>query len=282
MRIYLETSAFNQIYHDPLRGRLLDAIAANHSVHLSTINIIEAAASSDASFRRELLQFMHLVGGDWKPLLLPYDALKASLTWFALQQSEMNWSIGDEMDVIWSYLNHPEQVDDEISKAMVQFKTDQEEKFRFMFGDARSSFQEMPQQDLDRLRSASEVLRAYDSSTEFLDAFFEQFIVHMGIGVVQTPPTGSRIIRERLEPWIFFFGAYACQIYQRNIRVNNFGHRGNAGNFDSQQAIYLACTDSFVTHDNAQFQAVRLISRCGTRRPRVQRYQEFRNFLLHE
>ena len=57
-----------------------------------------------------------------------------------------------------------------------------------------------------------------------------------------------------------------CGMYGRSIRTGQFGKDKNPGSIDTQQSIYLAICDVFVTADRLQRRMLRLLACFGHRK----------------
>ena len=81
--------------------------------------------------------------------------------------------------------------------------------------------------------------------------------------------------------WSLYLGAYGYGMHCRSVRMRHYSRKRVAGAFDLGQAVYLRFCDRFVTHDFAQYQALRFLNVLHTAgRPEVLTYDAFRNRLM--
>jgi hypothetical protein len=82
------------------------------------------------------------------------------------------------------------------------------------------------------------------------------------------------------EHWRFFLGGMAHGIYNRSAKLSNFSKNKNPGSVDTQQSIYLANCDVFVTADQKQCHMLRLLTPLGHKSREVWNYSNFASWLL--
>jgi hypothetical protein len=66
-----------------------------------------------------------------------------------------------------------------------------------------------------------------------------------------------------MEHWRLFLGGIGYGIWERAIKAQTYGRHSTPGSIDTQQAIYLACCDEFVTADRKQRKMLRQVSVFG-------------------
>jgi hypothetical protein len=97
---------------------------------------------------------------------------------------------------------------------------------------------------------------------------------------VDVPDGYTKQLLIDLPQWRIYFASWAYLIYRRAIQLSRYGKNTNAGMMDLLFAVYLESCDVFITDDVQQRRALRILSKVGRRRPRVQSYDDFRSRLL--
>ncbi len=69
-------------------------------------------------------------------------------------------------------------------------------------------------------------------------------------------------------------------LFARGLKQTNFSKKQNPGSIDTQQAIYLAACDVFVTADRAQRRMLRLLVPFGHKKREVWTFNEFESFAM--
>ena len=82
-----------------------------------------------------------------------------------------------------------------------------------------------------------------------------------------------------LDAWRFEFASTILQIYNRLIKESGYGRKRNPGWADTQQFVYLAAADVFVTEDINQRRLLRLVTRFGRRPRKIWPYHRLRTEL---
>jgi hypothetical protein len=90
----------------------------------------------------------------------------------------------------------------------------------------------------------------------------------------------DRILKHS-EHWRFFMSSMIFSLYARSVRKSHFSKSQNPGSIDTQQAIYLASCDVFVTADVKQRNMLRLLVPLGHKKRQVWTYQMFANWIKH-
>jgi hypothetical protein len=101
-------------------------------------------------------------------------------------------------------------------------------------------------------------------------------IYERAVGAI-LPPSELWPLLGSLPHWRMFLVGYACAIYQRAVREQDFGHKRNPGHLDLWSATYLPSCELFITCDKRQRRALKIINRINTRQAIIVSYCEWRN-----
>ena len=90
---------------------------------------------------------------------------------------------------------------------------------------------------------------------------------------------------EILPQWPLYLAGWGHEMFARAIRSSNYGIRGKPGTLDLWCAIYLPICDRFVTNDDGQYRALRVLNVLNKRffetptKTHVLRYERFKEEL---
>jgi predicted nucleic acid-binding protein len=287
MMLYcFDTSALNRLHDDPAREEMVAALLATGRIWITCYNVLEAARTAKAERRWSLVRLMRRLSDGQRPLDQPKTIVRSAAAAFSRRQLPGGTRLvvnGDEhMDGVVAALSSPEELDD-VARAEVDAWSSQflDEYDDIAVGD-RDRYQAllaaMPPQDHP---STSFTLRGFMSHRE---GIFEHLVAP-----IYARETGEELSRDEFddlmeEPiWCLYLGGYGYVFHQRSVRVQDFGRKRNVGGIDATQAVYLRLCQRFVTHDRAQWKALRFLSilaRARGHQVDVLTYQSFRNRML--
>ena len=275
MRYYFDTSAVNAAHKDPLGPTgVLRALGTGSEIFVSSLNIVEVGSTADPRVRVDLMDTLKTLANGVRPAIFPNDALKRSLDTIVANKREMDWSISMAEDGLWVALQQPELMADQNAvDELREYKQEQEDWWRSMHEGARPRLQTIAEQEGDIFGSPLRLVRYYGNHDAFIADLFDDLLG--SIGYPQFQGKAKRLLQE-VEPWTFYFGAMAYGSYSRAVQQSNYGHKKNPGGLDSQQAVYLACCDTFVTRDYAQRGMLKGLRIFGQRLRKVISYEAFR------
>ncbi len=279
---YLETSAVNRLLDDQTHSGQLSLPRGDTRIYVSVFTVAELAACRDKQRRTALLGVARELLGEYRPLAMPGDLLRSSLEAMHNGKRMMNASIGTEWNGVWSGLCDPSLINGEAYSEVLEWKQQQEKWYHAMHERGRPH----TQRALDRLpveqqKNIKERFSAFvrywglhpDSVVEFFSAFASA-ATHIAV----TPELVERLITDS-EHWRFFMAGMAYGIHARSVRGTSFGRAKTPGSIDTQQAVYLATCDAFVTADNRQHRMMRLVAPFGHSKRRVWDYGQFKRWI---
>jgi hypothetical protein len=284
MFFYLDTSAINSLFDSPNLGHISARISNRDVVYPSVFNVAEMGATSDKARRFGLLKLTKQISGDYIPLAMPADLLKRALASVRVRAKDMDHSMGPEWEGVWIALSDPSRIDDAAYKEIVDWKRKQEEWFQEMHDNGRPKMQSyinsLSEPDRHSLNSRfSRHVRAYPPEGDFVKDVVFDLATRSGANVDIDALLVSEIIRHS-EHWRFFLTSMAYGLFARGVRQTNFSKKQNPGSIDTQQAVYLAACDVFVTADNEQRRMLRLLVPFGHKKRAVWTFDGFESFVM--
>jgi hypothetical protein len=279
--IYLDTSAINHLHDDPNASTLTEAIKTKTQPLISVFTFMEIASTSDSHRRLGLLTSLKGIAGKYRPAGMPGDLLRRSLEAISVLASRIEISMGPEYDGVWIALKEPKLIDDDAYKEIMERKRHEEEWYQDMHDQGRPEIQQalakFPPRERDTL-TFSRFMKHYRSSTELVNIVYN-LALRSGASVKVDNELVLRTI-QCSEHWRFFLAGMAHGLYARSARIRNFSKNKNPGSVDTQQSIYLATCDVFVTADQQQYRMLRLLVPFGHKKREVWKYSNFVSWLL--
>lgn len=275
----LDTSAINRLLDDPEREPIIKALLSTGSVRITAYNVIEAAKTKCKDRRCRLIELMKRLADGKCPLdrpntiLLSYAKAHANGTFTALVNAD------DQLEGLWVALNQPDLIDEEARQELINWTADWEDDFSEVVAGDRDQFQTLFQKvSSERPKTIAATLRAYlNAEDKYRSLINDVYQKH-----TQKPLADSAYQVLMQEPaWPLYFVGYAYAVHKRAIQEHKFQKKRNAGAIDLGQAVYLTLCDRFITDDQAQYRAIRLLNVFNTKRnTQVMRYDHFRDRLL--
>ncbi len=267
-RLYFDTAALVSLARSPRRRELIERLTSRYETQVSVFNVAELSQAKDQTLRKTQLEVAARLCRGFKPLGRTRTILIRSLEALADRRTEMNWSLDDNLDGgIWVAMNDPESVGEAERQEIAQWLQHLEVEWRNMHVPARRAFNRL----LARQDDATARRLGHSYAFAIRSLFEGSFLTGLVSDLIRRTPTARGLkVREddvitKLEPWRFLLGAIAVGIYEGALRRRGDGHT-SPGSVDTQQAIYLAATDIFVTPDYAMRRMLRLVNVLGHRK----------------
>jgi len=281
---YLDTSTINWLFDDSSCLELIKKLPNHAKIYISVFTVAELAATSHRKRRIGLLSLAKDVLGDCRPLAMPDDLLKRSLKAMQTWAKEISGFMGSEWDRLWDALCDPQLIDTEGYFEVIEWKRQQEIRYQDMQDQARPFIQKaidkLPATEKNALRSQfSKLIRHFTRQQDFVNDIIRDF-ASRGFSVIITKELAQRVI-DHSEHWRFFLASMAYGLYIRSVQMSHFSKKINPGSIDTQQAIYLAMCDIFVTADQRQHRMMRMLIPFGHVKIRIWSYDQFKHWIVN-
>lgn len=255
-KIYLDTSAINQLCYDPaVRAVIAGITRAKHEVHTSCLTILELCATRNDTTRASLLEIARHATQNFYPLDLPGPVLKASLMAYLGGKSEVEVSIVPGQNGTWAALCDPALINEPIREKVLNEKKRQDEWLAAQHIRAREGMSQMPR---PMHYKPGSFFRSTATDDVYLESFFGDILVAAGDS---NHNAAARKVLDEVGPWRGFFSALALEHYNRCVRSHRYGRQFNPGGIDVLQAVYLSGHDLFVSQDALQRRFMRNVCR---------------------
>jgi hypothetical protein len=276
---YLDTSAINKIFDSPYSDRFSQLIQKTATVYPSVLNTAELGSESDEGRRIGLLKLTKEISRNYRPLAMPSDLLKRSLICVEVWAKDMDHSMGAEWDGVWVALNDPCQIDERAYQEILEWKMQQEEWFQVMHDRGRPAMQEAISRMSNDQESSfpsnfSKMIKFYPPDGKFVRTIVYDLASRSGANLEIKEELVERIVKHSGH-WRFFLTSMAYGLYSRSVKPTHFSRKKNPGSIDTQQAVYLAACDIFVTDDIQQRRMLRLLVPFGHKKRKIYSYTEF-------
>lgn len=274
-----DTSGINRLLDDPEREAITQVLLGVASFRITAYNVLEAAKTGDLARRSDLITLMRRLADRKRPLDMPNTILLNCATAHAEHASLATVNRDEKLEGLWVALNEPNLIDEEARSEALNWAEEHEDDFCRVIAGDRDQFQRLfHEEPRARPISTASTIREYLKKKEECHSTVSD-VYNRHIGRPLSDSEYRDLVREPV--WPLYFVGYAYAIHQRSIQAEGFSARRNAGAVDLGQAVYLALCDRFVTNDQAQYRALRLLNVFNTkRRTEVMRYDTFRNRLL--
>ena len=274
-----DTSAINRLLDDPEMEPIIKALISVGSFRITAYNVIEAAKTKCEDRRYRLIDLMKRLADRKRPLDRPNTILLSYAKAHADGAAAVSVNADDQLEGLWIALNQGDLVDEEARQELINWAANWEGDFSKVVAGDRDQFQalfhEIPH---ERPRTSAATLRAYlnrkDECRSLIGDVYQRH-THKSL----TDSAYQVLVRE--PAWSLYFVGYAYAVHKRAIQEYKFQKKRNAGAIDLGQALYLTMCDRFITDDQAQYRAIRLLNVLNTKRnTQVIRYDYFRDRLL--
>lgn len=273
----LDTSAWNALFDDPTRERLIEA-ALSRTIFPTCIAITEIAAIEDNARRVGILRLMRRLGRDNRPMASPNQLIIMACEAYAKRAAVLTLNAGSGAEGAWIVLNKPMQVDQVAQRIARDFNADLEKTLRVCSEGLRQALQSIFNAGTRPPRSIGSLVRHYSRDDNFLYEVVNP-IYQRATGTALAPAELRRLL-ESLYEWRMFLMGYACAIYQRAVQDQGYGHKSNPGHLDLWSATYLPICGVFATADKRQRRALRILNRANSCPAKILSYAEWRRSLL--
>lgn len=282
----LDTSAINNLFDDPEYSRLLDLITSRYDVHISGLNILEIAKTTDALKRESLREAAKQLGRDIEPLELPNHLVRQICALHAKEAHTMRWSVADERRQFWIAMSQPESLGERERQEAIVWAEGLEQENK----QANAALREDLERDVfregkPRPETLGQLLRGYLKAGWLLRYDIPSKVYKRETGKVLPLSELDNFLAAKPSIWALYLMAHAFSIYYGAVWHQELGVRNRAGIIDLLYAVYLPLCDVFVTHDTkngGQYDALRLLNAFSSKRPQahVLTWKRFRTLLL--
>ena len=275
-----DTSGINRLHDDPARAELIAGLLSSNRVLVSELSIVEAIATQAIERRGSLLRLQGQLTRGNMPLLTPTKLLRRlTLAHVNGLESESITSDKDSPEA-WLALQAPEKFLDEDSRqSAYSEKLKIEAQFTAAHKRGRMELRELFPGTLPK--NLGQMLQFLcNNPLSFLPIVA---VLYEEITKQLLTEDGMRSLFTVLPEWPLYLAGWAQGMYARAFQDQNYGWRKNPGTIDLWFAVYLEHCDCFVTDDEGQFKALRVIRALACRRSpkaRVMRYRQFRSRLF--
>lgn len=280
MKLYFDTSVINDVAHSMNRNEIIKKIITKYQILFSTLTLLEIASTSKPDLRSLILNTARVLSNGIYPLARPQDILKRSLEALVSKANFVNPCISDEESAFWKLLMEPELINESVRNEIMDRKQNEENWLQDIHDIARPDLQaiikELLDEDKTSVRNIAGCIRYFVKNEKYLSEFLAGLLRG---SIFASIFAGKELDILVLEPWRFYLGAIALNIYNRTIRQKSYSKSKNAGTIDSIQAVYLATTDVFVTSDVEQAKMMRIVNCFGHHRRSIWSYQTLCNKL---
>lgn len=279
---YFDTSTINHLYNDSELHLLKNLILKNVTVYISVFTIAEIISTPCTEHRRNLLNLTKDLCKVMRPLAMPGELLKRSMEAINDWAENIDSSISSDWDGVWVALNTPERIDEQAYQEAVAWKQRQESWYQNMHDIRRPKFQEQFSKIEDNalISSFAKFIRWILDNGTLCEETFEAIATPIQTNIQVNKHFINRLIKHS-EHWRFFIAGMAYGLYTRSIRTRGYSKKKNPGSIDTQQSIYLANCDIFVSNDKEHVRMLRLLAPFGHIKRRIWRYLQFRNWLIN-
>lgn len=281
MQYIFDTSAINQLHDDPHRTSLIEKLHARGQVVLAGLNVIEAAVTENCDRRVSLLRLQQELAKGERPLRVPTQIIQSLSAAYSRGFATADIAISNEEGAqLWWILHEPEKIDEEVRQEGLIWKAKLEDAFDKVHRTAREAMR--------KLFSPSP--KSFGQTLQFLCRHPAAFLstasmLYEESGGTTLTENSMRELFRAVPEWPLYLAGWAQGMYARAIQNHNSSPRKNAGTIDLWFAVHLAHCNALVTHDRAQYRALRVINAIGERRgarARVLSYDGLRASLLEE
>lgn len=277
MIVVFDTSGVNRLLRDVDSDALIRGVHAVGSIWISTLNLVETTATSNAEQKLKLVRLLKKMTANNEPLDMPGEIVRRAMKAYSSGTGDLTLSVEGENRIAWDVLNQPEDLDDETQQLSLKHLRQQQSEFETVHRSARQHFQDAMNRGVAFPDRVSTTLRAYCGNKQFLHTVVAP-IFKKETGADLTPDEVKDLLEHVPELTAFLLG-WAHSIFWRAVSKEKYG-RNNAGIVDLGFATYIPRITKFVTNDRKQYQALRMIATFFRPRCSVVLYDQFREGLL--
>jgi hypothetical protein len=283
VRYCFDTSGLNRLLDDPDREALVCAFLASGSFRITAFNVVEAAKTADVVRRSKLLKLFHRLSNGDRFLDRPNTIVCAAARAFAERglrgKTSVTINADADLDGLWVAMNEPEQIDEPVRAALLEWARIWEDDFDSIVSGDRDDVQRILRRVPSGARRPAETLRAYIRNKRKV---FTDLVAPIYEKCTANTLSESEFEDLMVEPiWSLYLASYAYGMHCRSVRAEKYSRKRVPGAFDLGQAVYLRFCDRFVTQDLPQYRALRFLNVLNSeKRADVLTYDAFRNRLL--
>jgi hypothetical protein len=277
MDIVLDSSALSRIYELPSldRSAVLTGLRVLGHIHVTTVNVLEAAMHPDPNERAQKLTFYKELTGISSPADPPNELLiKTAVAYLA---EEHTIDLGSKE--AWALLHATDLLSEDIRNESFAWTAQRKQEFRAMHEHLRASYQDhFAQVPADRAGSALDLIKYF---CERIDNYYDGLLIPAFTRATTITPTREQISQfmQASTPWRIFWAARVHALYTRSVQQEGYGDN-NAGQTDLESSIYLAFCNTFITNDKKQYVALQDLNTLNHRNTKILWYGDLRNHFL--
>jgi hypothetical protein len=221
-----------------------------------------------------------MISSNYRPFAFPTELLKRSLESVKVWAPDMDNSMSHKWDGVWMILNDPLLIDNRAFEEIKEWKLQQETWFNDMHERGRPHLQKVLSNTpiSHQFRNYSDLLRYHSPDKQLNKDFVYDIASRLLLNESVTYDLVDRILAHS-EHWRFFLSSMLYSLYTRSVQKSHYSKSKNPGSIDTQQAIYLAACDVFVTADKKQRNMLRLLVPLGHKKRQVWNYKMFINWV---
>lgn len=240
---------------------------------------MEVIQNADAARRVGLLRLLHELADGALPLALPTLIVRRIAAATAQDEGSFSTEIDASSSDVLRALRSPEVIDDYSREVGLRWSAYVNNEFDSIAVGMRDVAQAArPSGREPWFRSASAAIRYLMISP---GVQFKKFATLMYLAETGKRPSEDDLSAVTSHPaWRLLFAGTVVAMHRRSMRAERYGRSRIAGGADLTQGVYLAFSDTFVTHDKGQRRAVRFLNVLNSSRCTVRSYNSFRSATL--
>lgn len=251
--IIFDTSALNQLLDDPESDCLAAGLKAGLPVHITGVNVLEIAATTNPRRRNALLRFCLWLADDF---IRPWnEVVKMLVAAHKQNQTSFDWRI---LDVKWHAARENLlriEITDEIAETQRSEANELNRTFLSMFSEGKRFFEDLfSRQPGERFHDFHELVDVAEKSAGG--------IWKIGKAIYKTPTDENtiRVLYNVCPPFKALLLAVCAASYEHWIRELKTAGSLRGGAVDLFSAVYLPYCSKMVTSDDRQLNALRLVA----------------------
>lgn len=260
---------------DPDRNTILSTLTQKGKVEVSTLNIWEVGMTKSTKSRSDLLNFLSELAKGSLPLDIPPDIVRKSLTAYLARDKFVDFYIGHEREDIELILANPNQITEDHLSMFKEEHNKLESTFLTTHREARPQMQSCMDDPAQDTPSLEEYVTQIVSEQGIYLGFLNTCINKIDPTQTQLSFSEASFLSHTYPEIYHFFIAEMYSAYKRSIDQSNYGKK-NAGNVDIWFAVYLSQIDYFITHDYAQFEAMKFVAGFSHSNCTIFKYDDFK------
>jgi hypothetical protein len=275
--LVLDSSALSRIYELSSRDRsaVLTGLRVLGHLHVTTVNVLEAAMHPDPTERAQKLRFYTDLTGAISPADPPNELLIKTARAYLAGQDTIDLGSNEA----WALLHATDLLSDDIRDESFAWTAQRKQEFRATHETLRATYQEhFAQVPTDRAGSALDLIAYF---CERIDHYYDTLLIPAFARATGVTPSHEQIhhFMQASTPWRLFWAARVHALYTRSVQPEGYGDR-NAGQTDLESSIYLAFCNTFITYDRKQYTALQDLNTLNHRNTNLLWYGDLRDTFL--